>query len=47
MQKIYKQKLILKTLKQINLRLFILYSQNNTITKKYSRNILLLKIDYK
>ena len=47
MQKIYEQILISKTLKQINSRLFISYSQNNTTTKKYSKNILLSKIDYK
>ena len=33
-------------MKKIKLWLFILYSQNNT-TKKYSKNILSSKIDYK
>ena len=35
MQKIYEQIFISKTLKKINSRLFILYSQNNATTKKY------------
>ena len=46
MQKIYKQTFVSKTLKKINLRLFILYSQNNKSTKKYSKNVLSSKIDY-
>ena len=47
MQKIYKQAFVSKTLKKINSRLFILYSQNNTTIKKYSKNVLSSEIDYK
>ena len=46
-QNVYEQIFISKTLKKIKSRLFILYLQNNAITKKYSKNILSLKIDYK
>ena len=46
-QNAYEQIFISKTLKKIKLRLFILYSQNNKTTKKYSKNILSSKIDYK
>ena len=47
MQNAYEQIFVSKTLKKIKSRLFILYSQNNTTTKKYSKNVLLLEIDYK
>ena len=46
MQKIYKQAFVSKTLKKINSRSFILYSQNNATTKKYSKDVLSSKIDY-
>ena len=46
-QNVYEQIFISKTLKKIKSRLFILYSQNNTTTKKYSKNVSLFEIDYK
>ena len=46
-QNAYEQIFISKILKKIKSRLFISYSQNNSTTKIYSKNVLLSKIDYK